>query len=480
MASSFLALSTPLLVLATAVLVLLVDLFQPADEDPPEGGPTAKIGAGIIALMGLVGALAATWIIPAAGDAFGGAFRLDAFTLYMHRILLTAGALGVLGALSHADRRFPRRQAEYHLLLLFSLSGMLLLAGARELITLVVAFELMGLPLTAMAAMHKKDKGAVEGALKLYLTSAISSATVLYGLSFVVGATGTTWIAEIANAPSSVLLTMGAMLSLAGMGFKIGAVPFHMWVPDTYEGAPTPFVAFLSVAPKAAGFAAMVRFVIEGLGAHRTTWWPVLLTVAVSTLVLGNLLALPQKNIKRLLAYSGIAHIGLLILAFGVGSSEGVGILLFYLATYVFTNMGAFFVVEVIGGTDDLSEYNGLARRAPALGFAMLLFLLSLGGIPFMAGFWAKFLLFWALWAEGFWILVLLGASLAVLALFYYLRVARSIYIEEPAEDAPPVQIPRSMVWAISIAVAGVVGMGIVPRPFIDAALDAARVVVGG
>ncbi|RME20645.1 MAG: NADH-quinone oxidoreductase subunit N, partial [Deltaproteobacteria bacterium] len=424
-------LTVPLGVVIVALLVFAADLVAPQGA----AGADSQRGLGALTCMGLVAVLIASFYQPVGGIGGGAVFVVDGFTAYLQRIVLGAGALAALGGIDHVDRTMRGRQGEYYLLMLLSLVGMTLLAGARELVLLIVAFELMGIPLYALAAMAKGDAGSTEGSLKLYLTGAVSAAITLYGLSFLYGAAGTTKLPQIAAAidvgrADPALLAIGAMLAIAGMGFKVGAVPFHMWVPDTYQGAPTPFVAFLSVAPKAAGFAALVRLFVEGLGAIRPTWWPMLMTVAVVTMVLGNVFALHQDNVKRLLAYSGIAHIGIMLLGFGIATRLGLGILLFYLAAYVFTNMGAFFVASVIGaeGSDELRGWAGLMRRSPALGAAMLLFLLSLGGIPFVAGFWAKLLLFLAVWQAGLGVLVLLGAVLAVVALFYYLRVARSMF----------------------------------------------------
>jgi len=465
-------LALPILVALLALLVFVVDLAA---------GPTRGRATGLVAFVGLVGIFAASWALTPGGSASRGSFVLDDFALYLSRIMLVAAALGVLGSLDHTARNMTRRQGEYYLLLLSSLMGMLFLAGARELVLLIVSFELMGIPLYVLAAMHKTTRIGVEGSLKLYLTGAVSSAVTLYGLSFIVGATGSTSLSDIALAPSSPYLVVGLLLALAGMGFKVGAVPFHMWIPDTYQGAPTPFVAFLSVAPKAAGFAALTRLFIEGLGDQRTTWWPVLIVICGATMLVGNFFALNQSNVKRLLGYSGISHIGLLLLALGIGTQRGIGILLFYLAAYDFTNMGAFFVAEVVGreGSDEISAYKGLARRNPLLGLAMLLFLLSLGGIPFVAGFWAKIFLFFAAWEAGIRGLVVLGAVLAVVALYYYLRVARSIYIEKPEKDGR-VTVPFTTASAIGIAMAGVVLIGVKPALLLESAIHAAKSVIGG
>jgi len=447
------------------LLVFLADMVVHGDD---------RRGVGALTVMGLVAVLLASGMAPL-GAVFEGAYVHDAFTLYVQRVLLVAGIIGALGSIDHADRIFPKRQGEYYLMMLFSLMGMLILPGARDVVTLVVAFELMGIPLYVMAAMHKSDRAGVESAWKLYLTGAVSSAVVLYGLSFIVGATSTTLMSELAVIEPTPLTILGLMLVIGGMGFKIGAVPFHMWVPDTYQGAPTPFVAFLSVAPKAAGLAAMARLLLEGFGSLRLTWWPALLVVCVASMVLGNLLAIPQKNIKRLLGYSGIAHMGLMLLAFGIGTVDGLSALLFYLMAYVFMNMGAFLVTEVVSqtGSDDLEAWAGLNRRAPALAFAMLIFLLSLGGIPFVAGFWAKVFLFIAAWKAGMAVLVVLGASLSVVALFYYMTIGRSIYIADATSDTP-ILVGRSTSWAIAICLAGVLLLGVFPNELVESAQAAA------
>jgi len=458
-------LTIPLLVLGLTLLVFMADMAVTGDD---------RRGVGALTAMGLTGVLLASWFTPG-GAAFDGSYVQDAFTLYVQRVLLVAGIIGSLGSIDHADRFFPKRQGEYFLMMLFSLIGMLVLPGARELVTLAVAFELMGIPLYVMAAMHKRDKAGVEGAWKLYLTGAVSSAVVLYGLSFIVGSTSTTMIADLAQAQPAPLTLLGLTLVIGGMGFKLGAVPFHMWVPDTYQSAPTPFVAFLSVAPKVAGLAALSRLLLEGFGHFRVTWWPPLLVICVASMLLGNLFAIPQKNIKRLLGYSGIAHMGLMLLAFGIGTIDGLAALLFYMAAYTFMNMGAFLVADVVGseGSDDLSAWRGLNGRAPALAFAMLLFLLSLGGIPFAAGFWAKVFLFMAAWKAGMTSMVILGAILSVVGLFYYLTIGRAIYIED-AQDHAPVSPGRSTAWAIGLCVAGVVLLGLFPNGVVEASQLAA------
>jgi NADH-quinone oxidoreductase subunit N len=297
-------------------------------------------------------------------------------------------------------------------------------------------------------------------------------------MSFVYGVTGSTEFAVIpaglADAHPLMLLGMG--LILAGLGFKIAAFPFHMWAPDAYEAAPTPFVAWLSVAPKAAGFVAIIRLYVEGVGAASLVWLPVMAALAGMTILTGNLMAIPQQNIKRLLAYSGIAHIGYMLLGLAALTSNGVAMVLFYLVAYLFGNMGAFLVVEAVARSeqsDRIEAYRGLAQRSPLLALAMLIFLLSLGGIPFVAGFWAKLYVFWAAIERGMYGLVFLGAVLTVVALYYYLLVARRMYIEDP-DRHEPVPVPGLLGAAIVVCVIGVVGMGIYPAPWVDVTLRVA------
>ena len=249
-----------------------------------------------------------------------------------------------------------------------------------------------------------------------------------------------------------------------------------MWVPDTYEAASTPFVAWLSVAPKAAGFVVIFRLYLEGMGERVLLWVPLAASLGAVTIVAGNLMAIPQQNIKRMLAYSGIAHIGYMLVGFAAVSASGVAMMLFYLVAYLFGNMGAFLVVEAVAQSDgsvSIAAYKGLAQRSPVLALCMLLFLLSLGGIPFVAGFWAKLYVFWAAAEQGMYWLVLVGAVLTVVALFYYLLVAKRMYIDAPERSGPVVVSPL-LGLSILICTAGVVGMGIYPKPWVMAALRVA------
>jgi NADH-quinone oxidoreductase subunit N len=430
-----------------------------------------------VATAGVLVLTAVAMLLEPAGPALGGMFVHDGLALFVKRLFLAATFIGLLAGLSAPDRVFARRAAEYHLLVLTSLLGMLVLASARDIVLLFVAFELMSIPLYVLSGFLKRDAGAVEAALKFFLVGSVSSAVMAYGLSFVYGATRTTDLARIAAAGvPSPLLTLGLIATLVGFAFKIAAFPFHMWVPDTYEAATTPFVAWLSVAPKAAGFVAIFRVYFEGGGERTGVWMPVAALLATLTMLAGNLMALPQQNTKRLLAYSGIAQIGYMLVGVAAASASGTAMVLFYLVAYVFGNMGAFLVVEALAraeGSEATAAFRGLAQRSPLLALAMLLFLLSLGGIPFVAGFWAKLYVFWAAAERGLYWLVLLGAILTVVALFYYLVVAKRMYIEPP-ERPGVIRVAPTLALSVALCALGVVALGLYPKAVVMAALRVA------
>ncbi len=436
---------------------------------------------GVVSVLGLVALFYWSLRLGPGASYWGGAYVVDELALFAKRLFLGATVIGILGSLTLRAPAFARRATEYYLIMLSSLLGMLVLASARDLILLFVAFELMSIPLYVLTGFQKRDGEAVEAALKFFLVGTVSSALIAYGLSFVYGVTRTTLISGIGPglAGGSPLLVLGLVITLAGLGFKIAAFPFHMWVPDTYEAANAPFVAWLSVAPKAAGFVVIFRLYLEGVGDKVVLWVPVATGLAAVTLVAGNLMAIPQQNIKRLLAYSGIAHIGYMLTGLAAVSASGVAMMLFYLVAYLFGNMGAFLVVEAVSqaeGSDNIAAYRGLAQRSPVLALAMLLFLLSLGGIPFVAGFWAKLYVFWAAAEKGLYLLVLLGAVLTVVALFYYLLVAKRMYIDAPVRPGP-IAVPPLLALGILICGVGVVAMGVYPKPLVLTALRVAAAI---
>ncbi len=451
------------------LLVFFVGLFMPSED---------KRRVGVLTAIGLVILFGVSWRVEAGAELFGGAFVPDELALFAKRLFILATLIGVLSSLPLRAVAFARRATEYYLAILASLLGMLVLSSARDLVLLFVAFELMSIPLYYLAGFLKREPEAVEAALKFFLVGTVSSAVLAYGLSFIYGMAGTTDIRGIARALSAghPMMLLGMLMALGGLGFKIAAFPFHMWVPDTYEAASTPFVAWLSVAPKAAGFVVIFRLYLEGMGDRVLFWVPAAAGLATVTIIGGNLMALPQQNVKRLLAYSGVAHIGYMLVGFAAVSANGVAMMLFYLVAYLFGNMGAFLVVEAVAqaeGSEGIAAYRGLAQRSPILALSMLLFLLSLGGIPFVAGFWAKIYVFWAAAEQGLYWLVLVGAVLTVVALFYYLRVAKRMYIDAP-ERRDPIPVAPLLSFCIFLCVLGVVLIGIYPKPLVGAALRAA------
>jgi len=469
-----------LFVCGGALALLLTDMYLPDSARKHLSSLTALL---------LIAALYLTTRFDG-GGAIGTVYVGSAFTQLCKRLLLSATLIAVLGGKDFVAKVASRRQGEYHFLILMCLSGMMMLPGARDLILLIVCFELMGIPLYILAAFIRDEetperrltatRQAAEAGLKLYLVGGASTTVTLFGLSLLVGGAGSTHLDALLAAPATPLHIVGMLMVLGGMGFKIGAVPFHMWVPDTYQGAPTPVVAFLSVAPKAAGMATLAVLSVKAIPS--SIWQPALTVLAVVTMTVGNLMALPQRNVKRLLGYSGVAQIGYMLLSLCVGGSYALGMLLFYLCGYAVTNLGAFLVVHAVAdgeGDDTLDGIAGLARRSPWLGMSLLMFLLSLAGIPFVVGFWAKLYIFMAAYQAGAGWLVIIGAVLAVVGLFYYLQVARAAYMVVPSKPQP-LQVAPWLAVMIVVCLLLVAGLGAYPGPLIEACQQAADALVAG
>ncbi len=413
-----------------------------------------------------------------AGVAPHRAYVAGPWSLFVQRVFVCSVILAILGSMDWLQERAGGRQAEYLALVLFSTSGMMMIPGARDWALLVVSFELMGIPLYALAAWAKNDgpperpRLGAEAGLKLFVTGTASSALTFFGLALLVGLSGSTRIDAVVDPGHAPLAAAGMLLIVAGFGFKIGAVPFHFWVPDTYQGAPTPFVAFLSVAPKLGGLAALAVILLHGWWAQSALWAPAVVALSAASMLVGNLFALNQGDVRRLLGFSGIAQMGYVLIGLAARSRAGLAMALFFMATYVFTNLGAFLVLHAGAegsGGHSIPKLAGLSRRAPVLGAALLVFLLSLAGIPFVAGFWAKLFVLLAGYRAGLGWLVVLGVALAVLGLFYYLSVARSTFMAEGEGSAPvPTRLPLRL--AIGACLVAVVGLGLWPRPLLEAA----------
>ncbi|MBM3948039.1 MAG: NADH-quinone oxidoreductase subunit N [SAR202 cluster bacterium] len=420
---------------------------------------------------------------------------VDKFSLFFKFLFIGTTAAVVLTSTDYV-KRLGRLQGEYYALILFSATGMMLLASTTELITIYIALELTALPVAALAAFMR-DSRSSESGMKFLILSAISSAVLLYGMVWVYGYTGTTNLEEIARRIGDVglrgdqpfggyALLLGVVLMIAGFGFKIASVPFQMWAPDVYEGAPTPVTAFLSVASKAAGFAILLRifYVAFPWEAMSLEWSAIFAILAVASMTLGNLVAIPQRNIKRMLAYSTIAHAGYLLVGLAAATSRasegnllgGPTGILFYLGGYAVTNMAAFGAVIAISnktGSDRIEDFAGMARRAPLLAAVLTLALVSLTGVPPTVGFMVKLNIFGAAVDSGLTWLAIAGALNSVISAYYYVRVVKVMYLSPPAaEERVPSPLPMTV--AVTVAMAGVAFFGVYPAPLLDFARTAA------
>jgi len=456
------------ILLLTIGVILLVDFMISASK---------RYWLILLALLGTLVTVACVWLVPAGG--FGEVFLNDGLSRFVKTLILLALLLVSLCSWEF-DQVWGRPLGEYLVLLLSSALGMLFLASGTEMILLYVGLELTTFPIILLTAYQPAQQKSAEGGLKFLILAALGSAVLLFGFSLVYAATGVTKLSLLTQALTSgtthPLVIMGLLCMLAGLGFKMALVPFHMWVPDAYEGAPTPITAFLSVASKTAGFILALRLLASGFPAVRAQWSQVFAALAAATMVLGNFAAIPQTNIKRLLAYSSIAQAGYLIMGLIAFQTLGLSSLLYYLAAYLFANLAAFavvIVVERVSGSVEISGFDGLAVRSPRLALIMMLALLSLAGIPPLAGFTAKFYLFAAVFGEGYVWLVVLAVLNSALSLYYYLRVIRAIYINSPAEGAPLFSsLPVPLILVLAITLLGILLLGIYPSPIVNLARE--------
>ncbi len=458
-----------LIVLAAGALVLLLDLL-PLHQARELIGP--------VALAGVVGALLATlarWGTP--GRAFSDMVVLDNFALFVNVVICYAAALILLLSMDYL-RRSGAESGEYYALVLFATAGMMLLAAAGDLVVLFLALELMSLSLYVLAGLFTQALASSEASMKYFILGAFASSFLLYGIALMYGATGTTNLDRIAAAAAgrshAPLFMIGMGLLLVGLGFKTSSVPFHMWVPDVYQGAPTSVTALIATGSKAAAFAALIRVLTVAFRGAQPDWTALLWIVAALTMTVGNVAAIAQSNLKRMLAYSSIAHAGYMLVGLVAGGMSGAGAVLFYLLTYTFTTAGAFGVITLCERARDeaveVGDYAGLAERHPVLAAALGLFLLSLIGVPPLAGFVGKFYVFAAAVRAGYLWLTVAAVLNSALAAYYYLRVVVYMYMRAP--ESTPVAYTPSLAGALALVVAlvGIVALGVVPAPFVDLA----------
>ena len=504
--NEWLAIAPFLIVSGLAVVIVIVDMMWPARNEIVVGASVVGLLAAfaVTVAAGPIPGVAGT--LPATGqEVFGGVYVQDYVTVFLDLLFISIALLTILFAPDYLEPR-GMPMAEFSATLLFAISGGMLLAGGRDLLILFLGLELLVLPGYMLAGFAKRDGLSTEGAIKYFLLGSFSSAIFLFGLAFVFGYLGTTNVASIAqdlgaivggSAPLSVGLAMGLALLTTGVAFKIAAVPFHYWTPDAYQGSPTPVTGYLSVGPKVAAFALILRLFVEALGPLRAEWVVPIGVLAVITMTVGNLAALGQDNIKRMLAYSSIAHTGYIMVGLAVfgGASDptvqatGLQGVLFYTAAYAFMNLGAFACVAALqrrpGVTSQISTFAGLGLRAPLLGATMTLFLLSLTGIPPTAGFFAKAVILLGAMQGGGWLSVL-GVIMmlnAAVAAFYYLRVVVMMYMRAAPDGARPVILGSLTRVGLVVAAFATIAIGLLPAVtagFLDWTLRAAQTLLLG
>ncbi len=457
-----------MIVAVLAMALLLVDLFISKEN---------KVWTAYLAILSIVVATFATLQLSSGETihAFYGFFVLDPFSTYCKMLIYVATAIAMVISIDYM--KDEQHMGEYYVLMLFAMLGMMLMVSATNFIIMYLGMELMALCVYVLVAYQREVLRANEAALKYFILGALSSALLLYGITFLYGVTGSFDFAEVgtalasadSNAHSAVML--GLVFLLAGMGFKVSMAPFHMWTPDAYEGAPTPVTAFMSVAPKVAGFAILIRVLVDALPAIQAEYTFILTGMAVLTMAVGNLAAIAQRNIKRMLAYSTIGHVGFVVLGLIAANADGYAGILVYLSIYLVMNMGVFAIIimmrrEGIQG-ELLDDFAGLSKVRPGYALAMAIFLFSLGGIPFLAGFWAKYAVFIAAIEAGHLYLVLYALLFSAVGAFYYIRVVKYIYFDTERVAFNLVE-SRSMQATVVVMALAVVALGIYPDPLME------------
>jgi len=474
------ALAPEMVLSGVLVLVLLVDCVV---DETRKDLVTRIAGVGILATLVPVITLAAHGISGHPRSMFGGAYVVDTFSLVLKALFLGTTYVVLLMSTNYIEEG-DYYEGEFSFLLVSSLLGMLVMASARDLITIFIALEMLSVPAYLLAGWRKRDLRSNEASLKYYLLGVLAAAVMLYGMSLVFGVTGTTVLSEIGRqvsgpAGDTPIVAVGILLIVVGFAFKVSAVPFHFWAPDAYEGSPTPVTAFLSVASKTAGFVALLELIYVGFFGRSNVWGPLFWVLAALTMTVGNLIALRQTNIVRLLAYSSIAQAGFILVPFAVAGTNAssaqssLTASIIYLLIYSAMNLGAFAVVIAVARktrSGEIASYGGLFQYAPGLTVVMTVFLFSLAGIPPLGGWFAKLYVFRSLLDAGTPAAVVLGVITAVnsvIALFYYASIARRMWMDPvPDEDRRPIQVPASLTAAMALCAAVVIAIGVYPQVF--------------
>jgi NADH-quinone oxidoreductase subunit N len=438
---------------------------------------------GLIALAGALFGIAATWYMSQSpGLAFSNMIRVDSFSVFFHFLVIAIAAVVILTSYEYmAVQRI--RAGEYYALILFGVVGMALMSSAVELVLIFIALEISSISTYILAGFRRHDASSAESSLKYFLLGSFATAFFLYGVALIFGATGSTNIDDISRTllagPVELLVYVAMALMFVGLGFKVAAAPFHIWTPDVYEGAPAPIVGFMSTAPKAAAFAVLLRvvFVINAPGRYWLIW-----VAAALSMTLGNIGALVQNNVKRLLAYSSIAHAGYLLVAFAATPDLGTSAAMFYTAAYAAMNVGAFAVVSHFANAGEryvtLEDYEGLGRSSPLLAATLTIFLLSLIGIPMTGGFFAKFYVFSAALKANLVWLTLIGVINSAVGAYYYLRIVIVMYMRESRREVPVTPVPFGIGLALVISVATTLYLGLFPNRVLQYTQQSAQALV--
>lgn len=440
----------------------------------------ARKGLGSFAAFGLLIVLGITIVNWSnQGEILGGMYHVDAFSGFFKIIFLTTVFLIILGSFKYIDDNVGN-QFEYYSTLVFTTLGMIVMASAGDFITLYLGMELMTLSFVILAALRPGNAKSLESGMKYILLAGMSSAVTLYSFSLIYASTGSILIGDVAQIimreGTTPLLTVGLVMLVAGLGFKVSLVPFHMWSPDVYEGAPTPVTSFLAVGSKAASLAIFVRLFVGGLAGLHDQWAMLVAILAALSMIIGNLTAFPQTNIKRMLAYSSIAQAGYILVGMVTASAAGIKGVMFYAFLYMFATVGAFTVVAIVYNkikSDEITDYAGLVQRAPLAAAVMLICLLSMAGIPPLAGFVGKFYLFKTV-VEGYMWLVYLGLIMSMVSVYYYLRVVLVMFRDDP-KDSTPIELGSSASITLIVTMVATIILGIYPGPVAEMANIAAQ-----
>lgn len=471
---TLLAILPELALVVTAALVMSLDVVWPESR---------RRSLGLITAGGLALAVALALIFSQPGPdnalIFGGMMRDDGLAFIFRLMFMFSG---LIVALLSVDSQGVARKGEYYAILLGAVIGMNFMAAAADLIMLYLALETTSIALYLLAGFLRDDDKSAESGLKYFLFGAFTSAVMLYGFSLLFGFTGKTNLYELsaallAGGVPTLPVLVSLLLVLVGFGFKVSAVPFHFWSPDVYEGAPTPVTAFISVASKAAGFAVLVRVIVAVFPDVEGYWAPLVAVISVFTMTLGNTLALAQRNIKRLLAYSSIAQAGYALIGLAALSESGIAAIIFYLLMYTVTNLATFGVIILAArsvGSDEIADYAGLSRRSPGLALVFLIGFLSLGGMPPLAGFFGKFFIFTAAVEAGLVWLAVIGVLNAIIGLYYYLTVLKVVYLYRSERDSETIPVPRAYAIALGLCSFGVILLGTLAGPWFNWATAAA------